>query len=236
VEDEYLSPLTGEPVVLLVYQPPCYDAARVAYPGLFLLHGFPMDERHWVEVGIVAQLEAGLSSGRWPPLLMFMPGVPDELYVRTDGGPGSYEQEFIEGLMPFAAAAYPLEPGRKKPALAGISRGGVWALEIALRHPEEFSAVAAFSPALHVNAARPSYDPFWLVENREPLPESLLLAAGEQEPAFRNRTEALVQALREQGAAPRYLSLEGGHADSTWATGLEPLLDFVTAAWQGVGP
>jgi enterochelin esterase-like enzyme len=121
------------------------------------LHGKPFDEAHWDDLGLDEAAEAGIVAGEWSPLLLVMPHVPEPLFSQTDGGPGSYEQELLEGLLPAIGSRYPIDHARL--AISGISRGGVWALEIGLRHPETFGIVASLSPALALNRARPQYDP-----------------------------------------------------------------------------
>jgi hypothetical protein len=49
VTDAYFnSDMVGRRQHYFIYLPPCYDAnSDVRYPVVYLLHGIPMDERHW---------------------------------------------------------------------------------------------------------------------------------------------------------------------------------------------
>jgi enterochelin esterase-like enzyme len=142
--------------------------------------------------------------------------------------------EFLEGLVPSIEAAYRADPRPAARAVAGISRGGVWALEIAFRRPAEFPAVAALSPALQVNLARAAYDPMKLAGSTPDLPQAIFLGAGENDWA-RWETETLAQALSARGVPVSWALVPGVHADATWQALIPQMLAFLTQGW-GIGP
>ena len=217
-------------IQLAVYLPPCYADQERPLPVIYLLHGYPFDEGHWLALGAPQVADGLILSGQRPPFLMVMPRQPEPLFRSSDGGPGSYESELLDGLLPYVESTYPAAPDQDSRALAGISRGGVWALEIGLRHPEAFSAVGALSPALAVNHARAPYDPFQIVQGGAELPEHLLLMAGDQDWAAA-QTLKLSTLLDDLGWPHLWLQVPGGHADATWEAGMLPVLEFLTAAW-----
>ena len=210
-------------VPLNVYLPPCYSAQDGTYPTLYLLHGYPYDQDHWQELGASEIADGGIGEGDWPPFIMVMPLQPDPLFRGSDGGPGSYESELIEGLIPYIESNYRSDPSER--ALAGISRGGVWALEVAFRNPMEFTSVAALSPALAVNSARAPYDPFNIVANSGRLPQNILLLAGDKDWAA-VETERLSRALTDAGIEHVFAITPGDHADETWAAVIEEVFGF----------
>jgi len=212
----------------LVYLPPCYLDNTGTYPVLYLLHGYPYDERHWKTLGAPDRADAGIRSGEWPPFLIVMPLQPEPLFRSSDGGPGSYESEMLEGLVPYVDQNYRSERSRR--GLAGVSRGGIWALEIAFRNPLVFPAVAALSPALAVNAARPPYNPFEIVRSGAALPQHVLLIAGDQDWAA-VETRRLSQALSENGVEHSFLIVSGAHEDATWASAMVQVLEFFGRGW-----
>lgn len=217
-----------------IYLPPCYDPASGPYPTLYALHGKPFDDSHWDDLGLDEAAEAGIANGDWPDFLIVMPLVPEPLFSSTDGGPGSYEQEFLEGLLPHVEATYGADPRGSSRALAGISRGGVWALEIGLLHPDEFDGLAALSPALAVNRPRPQYDPLVIASSAGSLPAHIFLAAGDADWA-RERTEALAHALEQAGAQPELLTVAGSHEAATWRAVITPMLNALTSPWREAG-
>jgi len=230
IEQAYPSAAAHGEVPVLIVLPPCYDASRNVYPVVYFLHGKPMTEQQWRDLGLPELLAQGWAEGRWPALVAVAPRQPEPLFSNSDGGPGSYEEEFLQGLVPFIESNLAVEDRAEGRAVEGISRGGVWALELALTHPEAIGQAAALSPALAVNYARPAYDPLQLAVDATALPR-LFLGAGRDDWA-RAATERLGRLLLEREADIDVDLVEGGHDDSTWLQLLPPALDFLTAPWK----
>jgi len=225
--DVYRGIAVAQDIPYNLYLPPCYDAQDQNYPTLYLLHGYPYDEAHWQRLGAVEIADEQIGSGEWPPVIMVMPLQPEPLFRGSDGGPGSYETELLEGLVPYIESNFRSDPSKR--ALGGISRGGVWALEIAFRNPDEFGSVAALSPALAVNSARPPYDPFEIVVNSPRLPGQILLLAGDEDWAA-IETKRLSGVLSEAGVKHTLQISSGNHSDETWAGVLKEVLGFLALA------
>lgn len=225
----YPSSIVEQDVPLQVYLPPCYDAA-LTYPVVFLLHGSPMDENQWPELGAIDLLDHGYQHLDWPAAVIVIPYLPEPLFTQSDGGPNSYEDEFVNGLIPFIETHYAVSPNPADRAIAGISRGGVWALEIALTHPDLFSIVGAVSPALHVNHPRPEYDPYLLVDKEPNLPAYFTLSAGDNEPGFSNATHRLAESLTNAGRPTTVHVVAGNHVPENWGAGLSLILADIMQA------
>jgi enterochelin esterase-like enzyme len=191
-----------------------------------------MDELHWESLGVIEVAEEGFENGIWDPFLIIMPRIPDPLNTHSDGGPGSYEEELRLGLIPAIEKDYRVLATGHDRAIAGVSRGGVWALEIGFRNADIFNTVAALSPALHVNNPRPAYNPFNLIQNVEELPENIFLSAAKDEGGFRTKTEELSSRMQALGINHTYLLTDGIHEDATWIAIMEDLVKFVTASWE----
>ena len=190
---------------------------------MYLLHGYPYNQAHWQDLGAIEVADHGIGEGDWPPFIMVMPLQPDPLFRGSDGGPGSYEMELLEGLIPYIETNYRSDPSAR--ALAGISRGGVWALEAALRNPNEFTFVAALSPALAVNNPRPPYDPFNIVADSDVYPQNILLMAGDNDWAA-VETERLSEALSNAGVEHVFQISAGDHSNGTWAAVIHEVFGF----------
>lgn len=228
----YRSRLLNEHLPLLVYLPPGFEQAAERLPVAYLLHGRGYDEWQWVDLGATRLATQAIRGGQWPAFAIVMPFQPEPLFSSSDGGPGSYEVEFLEGLLPAVEGRFHLSDRAHERALGGISRGGVWALEIAFRHPKEFASVAALSPALNLNLARPRYDPLWIAEQEGQLPENIFLATGDREPAIRISVEQLSQALELRGVSHTLSVKPGIHAQELWTALLEQTMDFLVADWR----
>lgn len=237
VEDQYQGHNVQQVVPVLIYLPPCYSTTTGPLPVLYLLHGKPFTERHWVDLGVVEAEQASRAAAEAADWVLVMPRVPEPLFSSTDGGPGSYEEEFTGTLMPYIESTYSVrkDPGGR--AIAGISRGGVWSLEIGLRHPELFSTVIALSPALAVNHPRPAYDPFRIISSADSLPAHIFLGAGDDDWA-KPETQRLLQQLKARGEEPVSVWVPGTHAAATWEA-LIPQALAVADRWlapSGSGP
>lgn len=226
----YPGVISGEEIPVLVYLPPCYDPYLKLYPVLFLLHGKPQDERHWLILGIDDVVDQGIQQGKWPPFIMVMPQQPEPLFTQSDGGPGSLEQELVQGLLPYILDRFPVTSEEERWAIAGVSRGGIWALEIGFRHGNVFRQIAALSPALNVNYARPAYDPMVMATELDPLPERVFLGAGTNDSA-RTKTGELMAILDDLDLRSQYLEVTGSHESSTWIQMIPEMLSFLTENW-----
>lgn len=227
----YQSRLTGGEESYRVYLPPGYDQADRRYPVLYLLHGWPYDETHWDVLGVDEVADARIVAGDLPPFIIALPGADSEgLYVTTSGGSGSFEEQLVNEFVPHIDATFRSVQTREARAIGGISRGGVWALEIAFRHPDAFGTVGAHSPALSANRAPSAFDPFTLM--REPGVEGLriYLSAGDADWA-RPATQQLHQALNGHGVASQFVIHPGAHLDRLWAQNLGEYLTFYAAGW-----
>jgi enterochelin esterase-like enzyme len=222
----YRGVAVAKEVTARIYLPPCYAETGERYPTAYFLHGKPYTEQQWIDLGLEALLDGKGGAPAAFPGIVVLARVPEPLFSGSDGGPGSYEDEFRAGLMASVEAAFPTQTSASGRALVGISRGGVWALEIGLRFPQDYGTVVALSPALSVNYARPAYDPVVLAVEAPGLPTHLLLAAGEDDWA-RRATEDLAGRLQERGAAPVLRVIPGAHSDPTWRALLPGVVDFL---------
>jgi enterochelin esterase-like enzyme len=232
VQDTYPALNVQGDVPIMVYLPPCYTFQTSPHPVMYLFHGKPFNEQHWVDLGIVQTVEdrpGDPSESHW---VIVMPRVPEPLFSNSDGGPASYEGEFTQALIPYIESTYNVRSDREGRVIGGISRGGVWSLEIGLSHPELFDTVVALSPALAVNSPRPAYDPFTLVETASVLPAHIFLGAGDDDWA-RPETLRLIDRLERQGAHPQSALVPGSHAAATWEALMPQMLSF---ADQSLGP
>ena len=225
----YLGWLAPDLIPVLIYLPPCYDDLNRRYPVLYLLHGKPQKENHWQILGVEAALEGIYGDDTLPPFLVVMPRQPEPLFSSTDGGPGSYETEFINGLVPFIDRTYRTIAQGDSRGLAGVSRGGVWALEIGFRNTDIIQRVGALSPALNVNYARPAYDPFDLILSGD-LPSTIFLMSGDTDSAF-EKTLELSEALGEADIEYKYVLVSGNHESSTWRGILPELFHYLAVDW-----
>jgi enterochelin esterase-like enzyme len=234
----YPSQTTGNEEGYRIYLPPCYDYADQVgvgqadhrYPVLYLLHGWPYDDAHWDSLGADEAANVGIQANVLPPFIIVMPKGNETQYVGTSGGDRSFEGQVVNDLIPHVDATYRTWAEREGRAIGGISRGGVWSLEIGFMHSGLFAAVGAHSPALSVNLASRAYDPFYLLSGPSVNMLRIYLDAGETDWA-KEGTQALHEALDTQGIAHEFVVHPGGHTGGLWEANMVEYIAFYAAEW-----
>ena len=220
-----------EEVQYLVHFPPCYDAYETsAFPVLYLFHGWPLDEQHWLSMGVDALVDDWVTRGLIGPFIIVLPGVnKDGLYVNSSGGERSFEGMVVNELVPLIDQNHRTWPVSQGRAVGGVSRGGVWALEIAMRHSDIFSIVGAHSPALSLNRPVLKYDPFVLAkEDISSL--RFYLDAGDKDWA-RASTIRFRNVLQAVEADVTYQVHSGSHVDDLWQSALGDYVMYYALNW-----
>jgi S-formylglutathione hydrolase FrmB len=139
------SPTLGQPIPCSVTLPDEYyrDSAR-HFPVLLLLHGTAGTANDWLDAGGLA--DASVPDGDLP-FIIVTPGAGNSWYV--DNGSVAWETALVDDLLPAIDARFRTVQGRAGRAIAGLSMGGYGAMHLALRHPDQFAAVASLSGALY---------------------------------------------------------------------------------------
>jgi enterochelin esterase-like enzyme len=198
-----------------------------------LLHGYPQDEEHWIELGVLETYEALIAGDQIDPMVLILPYQPEPYFTQTDGGPNSFEEVFIDDLWAEMNERYNISERASERALLGVSRGGVWALEIGMRHAELFNIVAALSPALAYNHPRRAYDPFDIALTIDEIPEHILISAGDREPQFADEINRFADTLEQADISYLYIRNEGRHEDAAWQGIMGQVLHFTAEAMDG---
>ena len=231
-DEQFKSSIVGRRQHYYIYFPPCYEADKTTrYPVVYLLHGIPMDERHWLDEGLVATADRLFSSETLPPFIIVLPHGEYGLYTDTSGGPNSFEGILVNELVPAIDSRFRTLADAQHRAIGGISRGGVWALEIAFTHPDLFSAVGGHSPALSVNRAAPVYDPLTLAKTAPIEHLRFFLDAGDKD-WTRTAAQELSKVLSVRYIPHTYTVGQGIHDYPYWASQVEAYLKFYGAAWK----
>lgn len=230
-EGRLRSKAMAETVTYLVYLPPCYDVyTDRLYPVLYLFHGWPMNQTHWLNLGITDLADRWIAWHLVAPFIIVLPGVgPDGLYIRSSGGDYSFEGMVVNELMPLVESTYRIWQDPSARAVGGISRGAVWSLEIGLRHPDLFGIIGSHSPALALNNPWRDHDPYYLIRNGAP-GQRLYLDGGTRDWANADARK-FAQAAADAGADVTLQTHEGAHVDALWAGALGDYLFFYTRTW-----
>lgn len=138
-----------------IYLPDGYEAGRLHYPVLYLLHGNGGNENEWLVSGQVQPTVDGLiRGGKVPPFIIVMPGGGSSWWV--DGNKDRMEAALIKELIPHIDASFRTISTRDGRMIAGLSAGGFGTVNAVFKYPELFAASAALSPAIY-SPAPPSH-------------------------------------------------------------------------------
>jgi enterochelin esterase-like enzyme len=116
----------------------------VRYPVLYLLHGQTYTDDQWVRMGAAADADLLIHSGQAAPFIMVF---PDDRYWNLPPGPG-FGDRLINLLVPYVDAHYRTLATAPQRALGGLSRGGGWAIHMALTQYRTFGIVGLHSPVI----------------------------------------------------------------------------------------
>src|SRR5690349_11523636 len=161
---EYYSAWLQQTMYYTVYTPPCYADTTQTYPTVYLMHGSNENDEFWGRLGMLDALDAGIASGRYPSMILVMP-FGNVIANRNRFDNVSWSNIFLTEMMPAVENLYRIDKNPDHRVIAGISRGGFWAYQIGLRHPELFSAIAGHSAFFDEFHAEPPDNPLDLIVN-----------------------------------------------------------------------
>lgn len=143
--------LVGEPAerTIYVYLPPSYNNSEKHYPVIYYLPGYgdstvigfqlPTDMDSLVESGTVSEMIFVITSGDSK--------MGGSFYVNSPVT-GNWEDHLVNDVVGYVDSHFRTLPRAESRGITGHSMGGFGALNIAMRHPDVFSAVYSMSPGL----------------------------------------------------------------------------------------
>ena len=149
-----------------VYLPRGYDGSSRRFPVIYMLHGLGGDETNWLKHGDLKRTADTLEL----PAIVVMPDGDAGFYVNAVSSesfadclakkppfnPGEsadsycvktprYEDYIVKDLVADVDTHFRSLPEKRSRGIGGLSMGGFGALELGLRHPDLFGAVASHS-------------------------------------------------------------------------------------------
>jgi len=209
-----------------LYKPPCYtESPQTPYPVLYLLHGQGMDDGFWLGLGVAQIADQAISSGQQPFLMV----MPYEERNFDPAGESKFGDALVQELLPWVEANLPVCAERTCRAIGGISRGGGWAVHLALRNFDTFGAVGAHSMGLMAGD-------WWYVGH---LLESHTAADFPRLYVDRGEADYLAKdidlfesALANGGVAHDYHVSPGAHEAAYWQAHVAEYMEWYMQGWQ----
>ena len=234
------SAVPAEPA--LIYLPAVYGDPRRAtqrFPVVELLAGFPGHPQTWTgPLRLQHILDTAIAAGHVQPFIAVVPSpnvVPgrDTECVNVVGGP-QVDTYLTDDVRTAVLAGFHAAPEPHQWALMGYSAGGYCALNLALRHPNLYTAAASLSGygrPMHNRATgdlfagssslRDHNSPLWLVDHPPTPPLSLLVMTSRQDTGSYRDTARLAAEARPPLTVTTVVLPRGGHNATVW-TSLEP--------------
>ena len=213
----------GKPVAVRLYLPPCQPDAGRCFAAIYLLHGAGADQTQWGDIGMATAADDGRAHATLPPLILVIPLRPDDRADLRPDGDLPYEHFIVAELIPWVDQHTPACLARTQRAIGGISRGGLWALEIAFHHPELFVAVGGHSSVAQGDGG---LNPFSLLASHAAAIRALhvWLDVGDQD-SLKSGDASLAAVLQADGVSTAFSQWPGGHSRAYWR---EHVADYLT--------
>ena len=234
VTTEWYSTIANESLRYRVFLPPCYQYTNFRYPYVILMHGSSSADTHWERLGIGDAVTLGMALNRLPSMAVVMPNGGEIANLNVFYLNGSYEHVILQDVIPVVENQYCLQTTRDGRAIGGISRGGFWAFEIGLRHPELFIAIGGHSPVFDLYHAPASHNPLNIVETITWTEDSPRLYIDRSQNDYWYVNIDLMPPRLEANNIPHTFIINplGQHQDVYWAAHLTDYLDFYSADWS----
>ena len=226
----------GENLRYHVYIPPCYQETQKRYPVTLLLHGLSFREQQWADLGAIDIMNQGIQLGALPPMILVMPYFGTIGQLNQFPPDPSYETVLLEELLPAIDSDFCTITNRDHRAIGGISRGGFWALSLAFRYPDRFSAVGGHSAffTTNPNELPPAFSPLEIANDSPDLPDAglrIYLDNGASDSAAQSQ-QRLSSAL-ESRRIPHTIVINpiGEHNNDYWSSHVTEYLNFYGSEW-----
>ena len=221
------SKFVGKAVPFIVYTPPCYTPENdFRYPVLYILHGQSYTQDQWVRLGMPATADVLISAGELPPFLIVM---PYEEYNLANPFEKGFEKALVEELIPWVDANYFTCTQRACRTIAGLSRGGSWALYLGVAHWELFGSIGAHSTAPFFGMD--GWLSYYLGQmGKENFPR-LFVDFGESDPLLAYMTE-FQKKLNGYKLNYDFHLYPGNHTEAYWSAHVEEYLRWYWTSWN----
>ena len=144
------SEILNKDVRYTIYLPFDYKTSNRFYPVVYLLHGFTDNDIGWIQFGEANLIvDEAIANREIAPMILVMPDGGVSYYINNYNSAIMYEDFFIKEFIPYIESHYRIRTGKRYRGIAGLSMGGYGTLVNALKHPDMFSACAAFSAAIY---------------------------------------------------------------------------------------
>ncbi len=219
------SKLLTSPLQVKVYLPPCYNALRsTGYPVLYMLHGQTFLNDQWQRLGLLTAADELILAGEITPMIIVM---PYELSSYAAPETSSFDEAFLQELIPYVDENYHTCSKRECRAVGGLSRGGNWAVYLGFSHPGVFAAIGAHSAPLFYGEVFRITSNLKVEGASEKLP-AIYIDAGNKDENIK-QVLTWVNLLKANNVPYRFTEYMGVHAEGYWSAHVADYLLWYSA-------
>lgn len=212
-----------KPMPVSIYLPPCYDQ-QGNYPVIYLLHGQAQTDQLWIDLGATAIADQAIQNGQTPFIMVF----PYEELNFDNNATSKFPEAVIDELIPWVDANFATCTERACRSIGGISRGGGWAIKLALRNFDLFGTLGAHSFGLMYG------DSSWVEVNLRTHTTAdfprIYLDRGDKD-MLADDIEYFVKTLLSYNVDYEYHIYPGDHTLSYWRDHVQEYMNFYMAFW-----
>ncbi|GGR12749.1 hypothetical protein GCM10010168_33130 [Actinoplanes ianthinogenes] len=236
-------PASGMNERMTVYLPAAYftpEGAKLRFPVIEALHGYPGTPEAWVRrLNIVDHLDREIAAGRMAPTVVLLPHQTPDRLLDTEclnlPGKAQAETYVAQDVPDWARTHLRVRTDAAAWGLTGYSAGGYCAMNLALKHPDRYSAAASLSgyadPGIKVGdeSEKTTNNIAWRLRHL-PQPRVALWIgwAADDHGASRGSRE-VAGLVRPPLTVTTAVIPQGGHSHTTWRAMEAPAFDWLSA-------
>jgi enterochelin esterase-like enzyme len=227
-------------LLMYVYLPAAYRTGTGRFPVIEATHGFPGSPRTWTRrLDVQKVLDTEIEAGRMAPTIVLFPTqTPRQLLDTecTDLRAGPRTETFLTQDVPaFARARYRVRTDRAGWGLTGYSAGGYCAINLLLRHPDQYAAGASMSglsaPGIKIGDGTENTfnNAAWRLRHLPSPAVALWLGWAADDKSTRVSSTTIASLARAPMAVTTAVLAHGGHNEAVWLQMEGPAFDWLSA-------
>jgi enterochelin esterase-like enzyme/dienelactone hydrolase len=213
---------------LHVYTPPNYETLKKKgkLPVLYLFHGGGDNDASWTTVGRANLILDNLyAEGKLKQMIVVMPAghtpIPG-FYMGAGDKQDPFGRDMVQDIIPFIEKNYPVSAKREHRAIAGLSMGGIQAINIALWNPQLFGYLFPMSTGYFPDAIKEINEKHKAVMSNPEINKFKnfkIYMGGEGDIAFKNNLN-MMKMFDDFGIKYSYENSVGNHTFLAWRKNL----------------
>jgi S-formylglutathione hydrolase FrmB len=224
-----------------VYRPAVADSADL--PVVYLLHGYPGNDRDVATIDLDGLLDQEFEDGA-APFVVAVPNGQSAIHSDTEwadsvDGEVRLESFIVSTAIPAVEGANPRDAAHR--AIAGFSMGGYGAANLAQHHPDLFGQLVSIAGYYHIDdlSGMGAGSPVWadayspdrhvgaLVGTRT----LIIVDSGEDDPLINGEGARFAALQRADGQNPTFVVAPGNHSWTMVAGQVPAIVAFLDAGW-----